>query len=255
VRVGFVGTGHIAAALVEGLARPAAGEERLLVSPRGRAQSARLAATHSNVMVAPDNQSVVDQSDVVVLSVPPSAAAQVLAALRFRADQLLLSLVGVTPIERVRALAPEPTVVRAVPVPAARLLASPTAVFPSEPRAAALLSRVGSVFACDSEHQLNVYWSLTALIGPTYALLAQLTSWLSRHGVPAEQARRYAVQQFLGTVALAADAPDPDFTALAQAASTPGGLNEQALAHLRAAGVYGAFSDALDAILTRLESA
>ena len=97
MELGFVGTGHIASALVEGLAQTAPPDEGVIVSPRGREHAERLAARHPHVRVARGNQDVVDAADVVFLCVRPAVAREVLGELRFGAGQLLISLVAVTP--------------------------------------------------------------------------------------------------------------------------------------------------------------
>src|SRR5262245_27633435 len=71
--LGFVGTGTIAAPIVDGLCsvRP---ETPIVVSPRNAATAAALAARHGNVRVAKSNQEVLDTSDMVVLAVRPQVA-------------------------------------------------------------------------------------------------------------------------------------------------------------------------------------
>ena len=68
--VGFLGIGAIAAAMIDALmSGPNASVINVVVSPRSAARSAELASRHRRVRVAPDNQSVVDAADIVVLSV------------------------------------------------------------------------------------------------------------------------------------------------------------------------------------------
>ncbi|WP_182084384.1 NAD(P)-binding domain-containing protein [Aureimonas sp. ME7] len=89
--LGFIGTGTIAAAMVDGLR---GGD--ILVSPRGTAVPAELSARHEGVRVADGNQSVVDGSDTVVLSVRPQVAEEIVRDLRFRRDQRVVSLIAAT---------------------------------------------------------------------------------------------------------------------------------------------------------------
>ena len=53
--LGFVGTGHITVAMVEGLCAAPLPVERIVVSPRNAANAARLARRFANVTVARDN--------------------------------------------------------------------------------------------------------------------------------------------------------------------------------------------------------
>ena len=255
MQLGFVGTGHIASALVEGLAETNPEDERVVVSPRGAAHAARLAATYPQVQVARDNQGVVNGSDVVFLCVRPPIARQVLAELRFDAQQLLVSLVAVTPLALVRELAAPATVVRAVPIPSASRRLSPTGYYPPEPRAAALFNRVGTALPLDTERQLSVIWAATALISPAYALASVVSGWLSDEGVAGALAAQFTVEQFRGVLALVEPGDELQLDRLAARAATPGGLNEQALTLLREAGACDAVRQALDAVLQRLLAA
>jgi pyrroline-5-carboxylate reductase len=255
VQLGFLGTGHIASALVEGLAATNPGDERVVVSPRGAAHAARLAATFRHVRVARNNQAVVNGSDVVFLCVRPPVARQVLTELRFEARQLLVSLVAVTPLAVVRELAAPAMVVRAVPIPSASRGLSPTGFYPAEPRAAALFNRVGSALPLDTERQLSAIWAATALISPAYALASTVSRWLSDEGVAGALAAQFAVEQFRGVLALVEPGDEPQLDRLAARAATPGGLNEQALTLLREAGACDAVRQTLDAVLQRLLAA
>src|SRR3546814_5110849 len=86
-RLGFIGTGTIAAAIVAGLAL--SGEEPILLSPRNADIAARLSARFSHVGVANDNQAVLDQTDLVILAVRPPIADSVLEDLKFGHDPRL----------------------------------------------------------------------------------------------------------------------------------------------------------------------
>ncbi|MEM6769907.1 MAG: NAD(P)-binding domain-containing protein, partial [Bacteroidota bacterium] len=92
MRVGFLGTGTIAAAMVRGIA----GERHeIVVSERGRKFSAELSTEFPNVTIA-DNQTVVDESDVVIVGLMADVAREVLPTLRFRPNQHVFSvMVGI----------------------------------------------------------------------------------------------------------------------------------------------------------------
>jgi pyrroline-5-carboxylate reductase len=127
--LGFVGTGTMAAAMVEGLA----GDD-ILVSPRGAGIAADLAARFPGVTIAASNQAVVDGSDMVILSVRPQIAEEVIRALRFRPGQKVLSLIAATRIDRIRDWAGvEIAVTRAIPLPFVATRQCVTPIFPPDP--------------------------------------------------------------------------------------------------------------------------
>ncbi len=79
--IGFIGTGTITEAVVSGLCTLAEPPARIMVSPRNAARAQSLSERFQQVTVAPDNQSVVDSSDVVCIAICPGIANDVLEAL------------------------------------------------------------------------------------------------------------------------------------------------------------------------------
>lgn len=251
--LGFLGTGNIASALVRGLCGGDHMPERILVSPRNAENAARLAGEFVAVEVALHNQAVLDGAETVFLSVLPKDLRAIVGGLRFRREQRVISLVALVPLAQIEALvAPAASVVRAVPIPSAARRLGPIALYPDEPDSNALLGRVGTVVPADSEAQLEALCAVTALIAPYYALMQESCDWLVAAGVGPSTAKAYVASMFHALSVLAEAHRGDGFAELVAEAQTPGGLNEQALREIRAAGAYTAFGDALDAILLRL---
>ena len=116
-RLGFLGTGNLVSAVVEGFctsAQPPA----ILVSPRNEAKSRNLAERWPNVRRAGSDQDVVDGSDIVFIGLRLAVALEVLPQLRFRPDQTVVSLIPVLPYARTLALVqPASRVFRALCLP------------------------------------------------------------------------------------------------------------------------------------------
>ena len=69
VRLGFIGTGTIVAAMVRGLKGSALQDWPVVLSPRNAEVGRRLADELSGVAVAASNQAVIDAADIVILAV------------------------------------------------------------------------------------------------------------------------------------------------------------------------------------------
>lgn len=249
--IGFIGTGNIASALVEGFATLDA-PPAILVSPRNREKSAALAARFAPVTVAADNQAVVDGADTLFLSVRPQAAAAVLDGLRFRPQQRIVSLVATLSLSNLTPLvAPATGIVRAVPLPPAARQLGAIPYCPELDFAGPLLGRIGTPLSLETERQLDVLWTVTAMIAPFYALMETVGDWAAKEGVAPATAADYTAAMFHALSVLALEGDADRFARLAEEAATPGGLNEQAVGMLREAGAYAAFGKALDAVLKR----
>ena len=75
MKIGFIGTGAITTAMVEGLCKTENPPSDIVVSPRNKKKAEKLAARFDNVRIAGDNQVVVDECDCIVLAVVPQIAA------------------------------------------------------------------------------------------------------------------------------------------------------------------------------------
>lgn len=256
MKLGFVGAGAITTAIVTGLNASDAGSDTILVSPRNAEVAATLAAKFSNVTVAASNQAVLDGSDVVIIAIRPQVADEVLSPLKFRPDHHVISLMAIISLEKVAALAaPAREIARAIPLPMVADRCGPTPIYPSDPVAAEIFNRLGTVIEAKSAAQFSAFSAATATMAPYFAFAGEIAGWLARHDVRDEDARRYVATVFQGLASIAANMPEHSFAALARDFATRGGINEQAAAHLRETGALAALSDALDAVLKRLKAA
>jgi len=250
--IGFIGTGNIATAVVEGLLTAQGPALSILVSPRNARRAADLSARFAAVRVAADNQAVVDGSRWVFLSVRPQAALEVFKPLTFDAGQIIISLIPFPLAETAPLVAPATRIFRVLPLPpcARRLGAVP--YWPRDEGIHQLLSRLGRPMPLESEQELSVLWAATAMIAPFYSLLETVSQWSAEKGVDSTTAADYTAAMFQAVASVAQEGKPDRFEHLAAEAATPGGLNEQALGLLRDAAAFQHVREALDAILTRI---
>ena len=253
MRLGFLGTGTITSAVVSGLCANQTTVYRIVLSPRNPQVAARLASTFPQVSIAVSNQAMVDTSDVVFLAVRPQVAQEVLAAVRFRPDHRIISLIATFSRDQIAAMVqPARNVCCAVPLPTVADHLGPTVIFPSDAFAAELFNRIGIAVEVANESELRALWASTALMATYFTLQDTLRSWLARHGVPPATARDYVAMMFEG-LSRVPRRSTASFAELAEEFKTKGGLNEQCADQLTKSGVFEACSLALDAILARIE--
>ncbi|WP_296617231.1 pyrroline-5-carboxylate reductase [Sphingomonas sp.] len=251
--LGFVGTGTIAAAMIEGLAL--SGSEAIVVSPRNADIAAGLAARFPNVTIAADNQAVVDASDMVVLSVRPQIADEVLRPLAFRADQHVLSLIATISLDYLHEVtAPAATVTRAVPLPPVARGQGPTAMFPPNAAVKALYDRLGTAIELTDESEFDVFSTVTATMGAYFAFAHTIAAWMVDEGVDAARAHAFTAQLLEGLGSAPRATPGKDFAELADEHQTRGGINEQVFRAITRDGVLPDLDAALDGVLARLRA-
>jgi pyrroline-5-carboxylate reductase len=252
-RLGFIGVGTIAEALITGMC--VGGEQRatFLVSPRNANIANRLADRFSCVKVAADNQTVIDASDIIFLAVRPQVAAEVLGTLKFRADQRIVSLIATFNIARLRTLvAPAESITRAAPLPAVARRMGALTLYPPTPEIAALLEDLGQLLQLQNEADLDALWAVTGLMSTYLGMLDEIAGWLSRQNLEDAQIRPFVAAMFEALAMTATERAMDGFDRLATEHATPGGLNEQAYRELKAAGWTDLISQALDLIHARI---
>jgi pyrroline-5-carboxylate reductase len=255
MRLGFIGSGTIASAMVAGLSSmPDAG--LIVLSPRNAKIAADLASRFANVRVAPTNQAVLDACEVAVLAVRPQIAPEVISELHFRPDHQVLSLIATLPIRQIRPLvAPATSITRAVPLPSVARRQGPTAVYPSSLTIMALFNALGTAVELSSENEFDTFLAATAIMGSYFSFANTVTSWMTRQGIAPENAYLYVGKMLQGLAGASSARPNGNFASLAHEHQTPGGLNEQLLRLVTRDGLFTDLDSALDAVLKRIQEA
>lgn len=247
---GFVGTGEITAAIVEGLTANVAEPPKIFVSLRGRGRE--LAGRFPNVRVCESNQDVLENASSIVLAVRPPAARDVAAELSFRPRHVVMSALAGVPLQRLRDwTAPAGQVVRVIPVPHAARRQSLTVMYPDNAAARDLFDRVGGVLVPSDEQALEVFSAATATFAAHLDHLATIVGWLTDHGVDHDAAAAY-IRNVYGQLGQSLAHSTDSLATLTEQHMTPGGINEQLMTDLRSDGVPDAVRRALDRILARL---
>lgn len=248
---GVLGVGSIAEAIVTGVCSTDAAPD-VVLSPRSAQRSARLAERFPSVRVADHNQAVVDAADVVVLCLLPELADEVLSGLSFRSGQAVVSaMAGVSMVRLADLVAPAAEIARSVPVPAVASRASVTPVHPGTTSATGLYDRLGGSMVIADERAYESLSVASATVAAYFDYLRTIADWLVGHGIEESSARRYVADHF---AALEPElrTPDVDFSVLASAHTTPGGLNEQFARDLDQGGVHDVVRRGLDDLLQRI---
>jgi len=247
--LGFIGTGHLVSFFVEGLSRVDAGYD-IMVSPRNAARASDLA--HRFGVAIAENQQIADRCDLVVASVLPKDAANVLGGLRFRLGQTVLSVMAGVSVSELRDLvAPAQAVVFLMPGLANAFNAGPSAMYPENVAARSLLERLGPVHVYHDEHCYTVASVMGAFSGMTTLMMQDVMNWFEHQGLEPGAARQLVAEVVKGNATALLETP-LSMTTLAQGFVTPGGITEQGR---RILDEGGSWSEALDAVLWRLRNA
>lgn len=260
VKIGFIGTGDIAEAVITGILRAVSSSgfptdfvvEEIIVSARSRHISSRLAAAYGVVRVCEDNQDVLNAGcDLVFLAVLPQQAEAVLSPLTFHDGQEIASLIATVPVEKIAAwTGATGQITRAIPLPPVADHRAVTILSGPSPVLEMIFARLGGVIVAKNLEDLNTLSIATTMMGTFFGFQEIVTDWMGQKGVAEPDARRFLSSLFLALAQTGVET-DKTFAALRTAHSTPGGLNAQAFDVFDKTGGREALTHALDSILSR----
>ena len=252
IKLGMVGVGTIAACVIKGLLQKNDKDLDICLSPRGAAKVAELTRLFPSVRAMPSNQAVLDHADWILLAVRPQEAEEAIKALRFSGGHKVLSVIAMTPIERLRALIPEAdTFVRMIPLPFIERRGGPIVLYPDNGEILSLFADMGRPVVPHSEPMLDVLSAVTGSMSPFYRVTGQVTGWGVRHGLSAETAAAYVVAFYQALLETCAQTP-PEGIGDLWREMTPGGLNACATAAIEAGGGFDIWDAALDEAMARI---
>jgi pyrroline-5-carboxylate reductase len=245
----------MAAALARGWADADGGPEAMLFTDAGSGRAAAL-AERTGGRALESLAELGRETDAVILAMKPAgleAAAEALAG----EAKAVASLLGATPVSRLRELFPDVPVVRTVPTVATEIQSGVICHAPLDPdRDGAAGARLLDLFG-ELSHLVEVPDELmdtaTAVMSCTPAYLAVIVQTLAEEGaaegLDPEQAYDLVVEAFAGTIELLRRY-DP--IEVRRTVASPGGSTEAGLAALADAGVADAFRAAVAASLRRM---
>lgn len=249
MRIGFIGTGNLAGFFVEGLKRSKAPHD-IVVSPRNAAKAASL-AREFGVDIAQDNQTVVDQSELVVASVLPQDAKAVLQSLNFKKEQTAVSVMaGISHKDFAALTAPATAVVSMMPGMANVHNVGPSVIFPENAAARNFLSLLGPVHSSETEEEFISASAMGAFSGMSVLMMRDAISWFEAHGLSHGDARQLVAQTLKGNAQVLLES-SRTMDDISRGVVTPGGITELGRRTLDAGGSWQA---ALDAVLQRIKT-
>jgi len=260
VRIGFVGSGAMAEAMIKGLLdRRLVTPERITAAGPRPERGAELRERYG-IAVTTDNAASVAGAGVVVLSVKPQMLGRVMPALKgaIAPDALVLSIVAGARMAIIEHGLAHPAMVRSMPNTPAQIGLGITvwtasdAVTPAQrEQARAVLTALGEEVFVDDEGYLDMATALSGT-GPSYVFLFMeaLVDAGVHLGFPRYLAERLVLDTVHGSVEYARHAGH-HLARLRNQVTSPGGTSAEALYYLEKAGFRTALSRAVWAAYQR----
>lgn len=251
-RIGVLGVGDLTERIVRGL-RNAAYSAPIHLSPRNAEKAERLARDYGCV-VMPDNQSVVDTSELILLGVRPGDLESLAGSVDIRPEHRLLSFIAGTSHRELRRAFRTENCIRVMLSYAAEHNNATVVLNPPSRDVETVLSLLGALIPIERENQFELATVAFCMHGWFYFLLHDLQRWITEKGLEAEQGRQLILGSLADCVAHSRLQPHKSFADLGRSIATPGTYTALGLEMLDLHQANAAWSAASEIVLDALAS-
>ncbi len=254
MKIGFIGTGKIASAVITGIFKSNLGNKRIIISPRNKSIAKELKKKFNLIKIAKNNQEIVNSCEWIFLSITPTVGQKIIKKLNFNSNQTIISFISTITLDQLKkAIKVKADIVRAIPLPPIALKKGPVPIYPPNKKVKKFFNKIGTAIEIKKEKSLINFWVASGMMAPFYEILKVITSWLVKKGIKKNKAQKYITSLFL---ALSEDAimnSNKDLKYLVKDSQTPKGLNEQGVKELIKSGFYKKLEKTLNSIHKRLD--
>ena len=253
--IGFLGTGHITYSIILGIFKSNLKIKKIYISPRNKTIAKKLSKRFKKVIIAKDNQQIINKSSWVFLAITPQVGKKILGKLNFKQNQKVVSFISTINLAQLKKyIGKKNKIVRAIPLPPISNKLGPIPICPPDKKVKGFFSKLGTVIEINNEKLSKNFWVISSMMAPYYELLKVLSDWLVQRGIKRNVAQKYITSLF---AALSEDSfinSKKHLKYLVKSSQTPRGLNEHAIKYLKKVGFYRHFSKSLNSILKRLNN-
>ena len=254
MNLGFIGTGEITKAVVEGIIKSKIKYKKIYLSKRNKKISSLLKRKSSKIEVLNLNQDIVDKSNWIFLGVTPEVGKKIIKELKFKNSQKVISFISTIKMNELKKyVGKRIDIVRAIPLPPISLGTGPVPIFPKNRSVKKFFDKIGNTIEIKNENLSLNFWTMSSMMAPYYEMLSHLSLWLVKKGINKKKAEKYITSLFLGLSENANQNKYKDLKELVKKSQTPKGLNEQSLIELKKLKFYKNLNISSNNILKRLK--
>ncbi|MBD1160728.1 NAD(P)-binding domain-containing protein [Pelagibacterales bacterium SAG-MED15] len=255
MKLGFIGTGEISKAVIQGIISSKIKFSKIYISNRNNKISKQLSKLNKKISIIKDNQKIIDTCEWVFLAITPAVGKKIIKELKFKKKHTIISFISTIKMKELKKfIKVKATIVRAIPLPPISLKKGPIPIYPPNKKVKRFFNYLGTTVEIKNEALSLNFWTTSSMMAPFYEILYTLSQWLIKKGVKKESAQKYITSLF---VALSEDSFNKysDLKKLVKESQTPKGLNEQSVKELRKLGFYRDLNKTAESVLSRLKKA
>ncbi len=234
MKIGFIGTGKIASSVIAGICKSKISYKKIIVSPRNKNIAKNLKKNFQKLIIAKNNQQIVDECSWIFLSITPTVGKKIIKELNFKPNQIIVSFISTITLQELKKdIKVKAKIVRAIPLPPISIKKGPIPIYPPNKRVKSFFDKIGSTIEIKNEKLSKNFWSTSGMMASYYDMLRVMSEWLIKKGVKRKDAQKYITSLFLALSEDAVINSIKDLKFLVKESQTPKGLNEQGLKEMK----------------------
>lgn len=241
-KVGFIGTGNMAQAIMKGLLENGKMKPQNIAGSNRSPGKIQKLSDQFGISHKSTNEAVIEFSDIVVIGVKPQdfvAAIEPVASL-FNPGQIVISLAAGIKMDSIKRLLPQARVVRLMPNTPA-LIGRGVIGYLSDEKDSTLATLIEDLFAPlgyvlrteDEDQFAALTVSCASGTGFIFEMMMYWQEWMEEHGFNPEVARRMTVETFVGASLLASQNKDIQIEELQARVTSKKGVTYAGLSSMR----------------------
>ena len=253
MKLGFIGTGKITSSVITGICKSNISFKKIFISQRNKKISKQLKKRFRKIIIARNNQQIVDNCNWIFLAVTPTVGDKIIKDLKFKSNQTIISFISTITISELKKMIKvKAEIVRAIPLPPISLKKGPVPICPPNKKVKNFFDKIGSTVEIKNEKLSINFWATSGMMASYYEILRSMSEWLVKKGIKRLDAQKYITTLFLALSEDAVVNSKKELKYLVKESQTPKGLNEQGLSEMVKKGTYRNIIKTLDAIHKRL---
>tara|TARA_B100000989_G_scaffold280620_1_gene244181 strand:- start:1085 stop:1846 length:762 start_codon:yes stop_codon:yes gene_type:complete len=252
MKLGFIGTGEITKAVVNGVINSKIKFSKIYISRRNVKNSNQIKKLNRKISVISDNQKIINKSEWIFLAVTPEIGRKILKKLKFKNKQIIISFISTIKMNELKKLINRSNIVRAIPLPPISIMKGPVPLYPGNKKVRDFFNKIGNSLEINNETSSLNFWAISSLMASYYEMLSEISGWLEKKGIKKQIAQKYVTSLYSALSDIAVLNSSKNLKILVKDSQTPKGLNEQTLKFLKKSGYYKKLRNSLDKILKSL---
>lgn len=243
LKIGFIGAGNMAQAMIKGMVQSGrVSPGKIYVSSRTSQKPQKLRELF-NIQVAANNEELVETCDVIVLAMKPQdfAAAMEPIANLFTDKQIVISLAAGIRFETLEKVLPQVRLVRLMPNTPSLIQKGSLGFIVNDDKDEFLpdlmedmFSCLGSVYEIETEEQFEAFMvACSSGTGFIYELMTYWQEWIEERGFDSAAARRMTQEVFMGAALMAQQNIDQSLEELQDKVTSKKGVTAAGLESMR----------------------